>query len=427
MTASDRPERASHVSAVAWLVAEKAILFPSGIIIGFWVVRVLGPADFGRFSTALSITAVFAGLAAMGIETLVLRRLAARDSDPGRVLVSAGLLRLAGSVVHVAICLLTALLLFPRDRTVIGATALLAFAAIFRVPDLIGLWLQAENRYRVAVQVRVASRLAGDLLRVVLILQGASLYWFAAALIFEGALISLALLVVGRDLLHVPPDKQLVASFYREGRMVLVSGMLAALYARLDQMVLYRMLGAAAGGQYAAAVRVSELFNLVVVSISAVAAAHFGRLHAKDDHEFDRELLRYHRLMLAGGLTISLLLSAFAGLIVRGVYGAAFAPAAAVLRVHAWTVVLVFVSAALEPWFYHYEKLGYYVVKTLLALVFAVPAVWFGTRYFGPLGTAAAVVATYAVSVYMTNLAVPQLRSVFRLQMKAFWLRRSRQ
>jgi hypothetical protein len=81
--------------------------------------------------------------------------------------------------------------------------------------------------------------------------------------------------------------------------------------------------------------------------------------------------------------------------------------------------VLVFASAALEPWFYQHGKLRYLVWKTLIGLGFALPAVYVGTLVGGPVGTAAAVVLTYFVSVVGSNAMLPAIRPAFAFQRRA--------
>lgn len=414
-------------AAVAWLVAEKSLLLVSAAFVGFWVVRSLGPEDFGRFSVALSLTTVFGSLATMGLDTVLLRRLALGRDPAARLLTGAILVRLAGCLVHVAVCWLSARWMFPSDKELASATLLLSCAAVFRAPESIGLWLQSVQRYRDAVVARVLVRLAGDAVRVTLILQAASMTAFAMAYLFESVVATLLFCLFGRGVWLAQqawPGARLLRSLAGDGFPVMLSGLISALYARLDQVILFGTHGGPATGQYAAAVRVSELTNVLVTSIAAVAASRFGSLQALPADEFNAKASVYYRGMTGFGIVLALALSLFAPHIVLLVFGAAFDQAASVLRIHAWTVPLVFASAALEPWFYQHGKLAYYVPKTILSLGFAVPALLFATESFGPVGTAAAVVGTYFVSVFATNAVLPGLHGALRFQWTSMTFRR---
>jgi PST family polysaccharide transporter len=408
----------ANAHRLGWLLAEKLVFLASTFFVGNWVARSLGPQDFGKFSIALSITGVFMSVATLGLDTVLLRRFSMEPQRSARLLATAVALRTLGALAHIACCMAVALVLFGSDSQGLLATLLVAGSWLVRLFDVVGLKLQAEDRYRRAVGIRLASRVVGDAVRVGLILWAPSVVGFALAMMVEAAIGGLLFFHAERSTLaHRPSPDSTMRVLFREGLPIAVSGVLAGLYARVDQAIVYSVLGAAANGQYAAAVRLSELFNLLVVSIGAVAAPHFARLAHLPSGAFDQHLRTYVRGLTAAGLAAALIVSVAAEPIVRLLYGGAFAPAAAVLRIHAWSIPLVFMSVALEPWFYHYGKLDLYVLKTVITLALAVPitlaAAWAG----GIAGVAASLVAVYAISVLGTNALLPPARAAFRFQL----------
>lgn len=412
----------SYAMQLGWMLAERVWMLLSGVLIGFWVVRSLGPEEFGKFSVALSVTAVLGGLATVGLDTVVVRRLSTGAYDTKAVLIAAASLRAIGSVCSVLLCWLAARLLFPNSTEVAALAFIVAATALFRVTDVTGLWLQAEQQFGRAARARIVVRIAGDIMRVGLILNGSGVLWFAVAMLAESAVAFLLFAVIGWKFWRRPelPDPAIARSMFADGRPVMISGLIAALYARTDQLVLFSFAGPEQNGYYAAAVRISEAFVVLLMSVSSVAAAHFGRLATAPAMQVDTDLRRFYRGMVLSGLLISGFISMAAGPIVLTVYGPNFESTIPILRVHAWTFALVAASVGLEPWFYHHGRLTQYVSKTLVTLVFCVPAVLVATHFFGPLGTAAAVVATYAISVFATNMLLPGARDAFRFQVRAF-------
>lgn len=419
----EAPALRSNGRRVAWLVAEKVLFLASSFFVGVWVIRTLGATEFGKFSIALSITAVLASVATVGLDTVLLRRFASSVADTAASLAAAVALRLGGAVAHLALCWACARIFFGDDEQTALVTLIVASAALFRAMDVVGLRLQAQDHYARAASIRVLVRVCADTLRVGLILAGASTPWFAGAILAEAMIGAFLFACVDRRALAsiVQVDRTAVRSMLREGWPIAVSGVLAGLYARIDQAVVYSALGAEANGLYAAAARISELFNLVIVSIAAVAAPHFARMHAATDSEFEAGLRGYFRTMVAMGLCIALVVGLVADPIMELLYGPAFAPAASILRFHAWSIPMVFASVALEPWFYHYGKTGLYVLKTVISLFFAAPLVVLGAHWFGSAGVAAAVVIVYAISVFATNALLPSARQAFRFQLWALF------
>lgn len=407
-----------HGLKVAWLICEKVVLLGSTVIISFWVVRTLGPQLYGQFTIALSIVTVLSSVATLGLETIVLRRLAAMPAETAGTLKGALCLRVVGSVTHALLCWGLAWLMNIAQPSVAVLALILASAAVFRAPEVVGLWLQNEGRYRDAMLVRVISRLASDLLRVALILMHLSLYAFAWAFVAEAAFSGLAFAWLGRRFLkEAPPLPQIpFEPMLRQAMPLTTSGVIGALYARVDQVILYPLAGALATGYYGAAVRLSELFTILATSIGTVAASHFARLASADAPTFERHLIRYLRWMMAAGGILSLLMSAAAAPIVALIYGKAFAPSAPILSLHAWTIFFIFASVGLEPWFFHHQMVRHFVPKAVLTLAFAVPVVWASTLEWGARGTAAGVVLAYFVSVFGSNILLPALRPLWRLQ-----------
>jgi PST family polysaccharide transporter len=404
---------------VGWLLSEKVMFLASTFFIGNWVAASLGPAAFGKFSIALSIAAVLGSVATLGLDTVLLRRFTIQPASAPQLLFTAITLRLLGAIAHVAISGAAALLFFRSDFEGMFAVLLVSASALFRIFEVAGLHLQAEDRYRRAVGIRLAARACADVLRLGLILTDPSIVGFALVMCFETFVGALLFFQAAHTKLLPRParDPALFASLFREGLPVAISGVLAGLYARADQAVVFSMLGADANGQYAAAVRISELFNLLVVSVGAVAAPHFARLAGAPSAAFDQRLRVYARGMTALGVLVAIVVSLGSETIVRLLYGDAFVAAGSILRIHAWSIPLVFLSVAIEPWFFHYGKLDLYILKTVITLAVAVPLVWAGAWMAGTTGVAAALVAVYAVSVLGTNLLLPQARSVFMFQL----------
>ena len=58
-----------------WLFAEQGLRIFSGLFVGVWVARYLGPEEYGIFSYSLAFTAIFAGIANLGLDGIMLREL----------------------------------------------------------------------------------------------------------------------------------------------------------------------------------------------------------------------------------------------------------------------------------------------------------------------------------------------------------------
>ena len=68
---------------LGWLLAERAVRFLLGVVVGFIVARHLGPSRLGELSYCTAIVTLAGGVAALGLDAVVKRDLLAVDVDRG--------------------------------------------------------------------------------------------------------------------------------------------------------------------------------------------------------------------------------------------------------------------------------------------------------------------------------------------------------
>ncbi|MFT4754375.1 MAG: O-antigen/teichoic acid export membrane protein, partial [Salibacteraceae bacterium] len=64
-----------YVKNISWLFVEKIFRIISGLFVGIWVARYLGPKDFGMFSYAMSFVGLFITVGSLGVDSILVREL----------------------------------------------------------------------------------------------------------------------------------------------------------------------------------------------------------------------------------------------------------------------------------------------------------------------------------------------------------------
>ena len=59
----------------SWMMGEQFLRIIAGLFVGIWVARYLGPEQFGLFSYVLAFTAIFGGIAKLGLDGIMVREL----------------------------------------------------------------------------------------------------------------------------------------------------------------------------------------------------------------------------------------------------------------------------------------------------------------------------------------------------------------
>src|SRR5438105_1106276 len=86
------------VHNAGWQITDKVLRMFLGLLVGLWVARYLGPANFGLLNFAIAFSALFTPVADLGLQVIVVRELVQRPDDRVAIISSAVALRLLGSV-----------------------------------------------------------------------------------------------------------------------------------------------------------------------------------------------------------------------------------------------------------------------------------------------------------------------------------------
>jgi polysaccharide transporter, PST family len=395
-----RPRLAKVIENVAWLSFDQMLRMGVGLAVGVWVARYLGPVQFGQLSYALTYVGLFAAVAALGLQSVVVREIVRRPGDVGVILGSAFSLQLAGGFLAlVAILVATA-----SDALLRTSIVVLSIALPFRAADTVRYWFESQVESRYVVWVENGLFLVCAVARIGLILSGAGLFEFVVIAMAETLLVSVGLLwTYSRRtgmLSRWRADVSTMRTLLMNSWPYFLAAISVTLYMRLDVLMLQQMASSHEVGVYSAAAKISELLyvlpSIFVASLSpALIEAHQAR---REDY-----LGRIRQLYVAGwwfAAASSALLCLSAQWLVGVVFGVDFADAAVVLAIHVWGSIAVVhgVVSSQHLLVENLQKISLY--RTLAGLccnfVFNLALI----PEFGARGAAWATVVAYFVATY---------------------------
>lgn len=397
------------VKNVGWLLLDRLARLLGGLAVGALVTRYLGPARNGGLAYSLAFLALLLPVANLSSDTIIVRDLVARPERRGVLLGSAFTIRILLGVacwsLGTAYLLLTersspqGVLLF----TIVGASLLIQSA------DVIDLWFQSQLQSRLTVGSKLIGYAVGCAAKVLLVVWGAPLWAFAAAIILDYALAALCLaFAYHRHSCHQAWKVTAAdaVSMIKEAAPFAISGVSVMLYMRIDQMLIHHYLGERALGIYAAAVPLSELLAMIPVTLAASLAPMIARLKIESEETYLSALSWIFRAFGAIALATSLLTSALSPLLVGALYGPQYAETARILAVHVFANVFIALGVAQGLWIAN-ERAGRIIVfqTGLGALTALILGVWL-IREFGTIGAAFAAVGAQAISSVLSNICL---------------------
>jgi O-antigen/teichoic acid export membrane protein len=253
-------------------VVARVLNLALGVVVTAVLVRTLGDAGYGEWSTLLVAIQLAGYFTTFGLQGVVLRESAADpDREPewvGALLVLRALLSvpalIAGLVIVVAL---------HSDRTMLVAGLIL----LAGFPLGIGASLQVVHQLRVRnfwpMLVLTVNSVVWGALVFILHVTGGGLIAFAIAMTAVSAL-SAGLQAAGALRIMRPrrPSRRALAHVLRVGVPVGVAGMLTLAYARIDGLIVFELAGSRDAGLYSAVYRMLDQAHFVPVSIMTTLA-----------------------------------------------------------------------------------------------------------------------------------------------------------
>lgn len=392
------------------------------LLVGVYVTRYLGPEGKGVLSYAVSFIGIFAGIARLGLDNIVIRDFVKFPHREHEIMGTAFRLRAIGTfAMWGAVALVLPVMGNSTQTTAILCIA--AVAVLFKSFDIVDFYFKARVESKYAVYAHIIQILMSSAAKLFFIWIKAPLMWFAMLLLAEAAVRAgaLATLYVKRHgtMRNWRWHRGIAASLIRDAWPLMLASIVFTINQRVDQIMIKEMLGLTQVGLYSAAATLSHVCD---VFPSAIATSLFPAVIAakkEGENRYYGRLQGLFDLMFWLAVLIALPVSFLTPWIIRILYGSAFAPAAGVLSIHIWANVFVFLSYASSRWI-EIENLAYisaYVntggaVLNVLLNFILIPK-------FGINGAAFATLCSMAFASHISFLFLRKSRILFFMQNKS--------
>lgn len=397
----------------AVLLADRIARLPLGLLVAAAMARSLGPEAFGRLSHGLALVGVGIVLAQLGLDLVVVRRVAREPERAAVILGGACVARLlVGAVLLLAGGLVWAVCGGGGDDSVL--VAVLALGVLSPVGGVPALWFQSRTRNRVAVTAGLLIFVAVSVLRVAMAARGASVVAFAWVAVAEWALVGLAVSWAmwregGRVDLRGGTAE--LRGLLAEGWPLMVGALASVFYMKADILALRWLRGAEEAGVYAAATRLSELAYSVPGMLGMVFMASLSGGEKSDGAGRDG-WADYFSASAGIGYLLTAPIILGGPWLIKGLFGEDYLEGAVVAQVHALSLFFLCLTVARGRVLVARGQGGFTMVSALAGAVVATALNLLLVPRWGAVGAAWATVAAHAIAGLGLTLLYPPSRTV---------------
>ena len=373
--------------------------------------RYLGSEKLGEFGAIYAYATLFAWLATFGIDTIMARE-ASIDRNQATNILRTG----------TKLCLMFAIgatILSLAIAPFAGYKGRLHFLLIFAVMETLllaplrlpGIVFQVDLKQWYSVGINLFRQFLWLLLVVELARLQAPLITVIVWRFIVATLEAILIWGISRRFLsrlsEVRADR---ARFYLASAAPMAfSALLASVYMRIDQVMLHNMVNDSTLGQYVAAVRVSEMFEMLPAALIASLVPILS-ISAKDPEIFRIYLDRAFRYFLVLASAVCVVITTGAGLIINLLYGRQFAAATPLLAVLIWSEASTFFGAVVVNAMVARNLQKYLLVPTAVGALSNVALNLYLIPRYAALGAAWATLISYSLAWFAVLLAFRQTR-----------------
>ena len=397
-----------YLANTGWMFFEKVLRILLAFTVSIFLARYLGPSDYGLFNYVLSFTGLFTILSSFGIEGILTRELVKSPDKADELLGTCFRLRLIGSFLSIVLTI-SAAILIEEPLSTLFLIIIISSGTFFQSITVVEQYFQAKVEAKKNVIAQSSSFFITSVLKIILILFEQPLVMIVFAHVSEFIFLSIGYFIIyfrtGNKFNDWSYSSYSAKKIVKDSWPLMLSGLVISVYMKIDQVMIKNMMTSADVGYYAAAVKLSEAWYFIPMTISAslfpaiINAKSVGR-----DFYLNR-LQKLYDLLAAIAIGIAIPFTIFSEFIIKVVFGSSFMPASSVLTIYIWAGVGTFLGVASSQYLIseNLTKLSFY--RTLIGMIINVLLNIFLIPRYGINGAAFATLVSYTLATFSIGIS----------------------
>lgn len=394
-----------YLKNTGWLLFEKVFRMATTFFVGAWVVRYLGPSDYGKLSIVVAIHSFLLIFSKLGLENILIKNLVSSNNRNEIIGTGFYLRALISLIIFLVILFISSLQ--GIDETSLFLLILI-FGMIFQSLEIIEYYYLSQVLSKTISLIKISTLLIFSLLRVYTIHLGHNVTSFVILLCFEFIIGNLLLFTIycskPNRLFFYYFNKTLALKMLKESWPLILSALMVIGYMRIDQVIIYTLLDDYQLGIYSSAVRIIEVFYFIPTILSAAFYPALVSARKSNSYVYNDRLQSLYRLLTFFALILSILFLAFANKAVNLVFGSDFNESVIVVQILSLNFIIITWGIISGRWLILESKTNLTLLRSTLGLVINIIINLLLIPKYGIAGAAWGTVVSQLTSVLIFSL-----------------------
>lgn len=401
------------VKNASWIIVCRVVQSIVSLVIGSITARYLGPSNYGLINYASSLVAFVVPIMQLGLSGILVREIVnAKPEEEGEILGTALVLSFASSLLCIVGIMSFVWLMNGNETETIIVCALHSIVLVFQALEMIQYWFQAKLKSKYTSITMLVAYVVVSIYKVYLLVKGKSVYMFALSQVIDYFIIAVVLIVLynRQKSSSLRFSIERAKNMFSRSKYYIISGMMVAIFAQTDKIMLKNMIDDSAAGFYAAACTCAGVtgfvFNAIIDSLRPKV------LESKNvsQEAFEFNVTRFYSVIIYFSLIQCIGITIFAELIVKILYGEQYFASVNVLRLIVWYSTFSYLGSVRNVWILAEEKQKYLWVINLSGALTNVALNFIFIPIWGIMGAAFASLVTQIFTNVVMGFIIKPIR-----------------
>ena len=408
-----------------WIIGGKIAQMLINLIVGVLTTRYLGPSNYGLINYAGAYTAFFSSICTLGINSIIVKEFVDNPNKEGEIIGTTLGLRVVSSFFSALTIIGISFIVDADEPTTRCVVVLSTIGMLFQIFETFNYWFQSKLQSKTTAVVSLIAYLITSIYKVFLLISKKAVTYFAFATSVDYICLAVLLYISYKRYggTKLSFSKKYSKTLLKKSYHFIFPGLMVAIYGHIDKIMLKLMVNEAEIGFYSTSLALCSIWSFV---LSAIIDSLYPPIMEAFNHnkaEFDKKNKLLYALVFYISITVSLLLSVFGGFAINILYGEAYMPACASLRIITWYTAFSYLGVARNAWIVCMERQKYLkyiycsaaISNIILNIVF-IP-------FWGATGAATASLVAQIITTLVVPFFIKEMRENSILIIKAILFR----
>ncbi len=346
------------IKNASWIIASQIFRAILSLIVSTLTARFLGPSNFGTINYAMSIVSFVIPIMQLGLTSIVVQELINQPKKEGEILGTCILSSFISGLFCVFAVILFVYIANFGDTVTITTTILYSLVILVEAFSIFNYWFQSKLLSKYTSITMLIAYIITSIYKIILLVTKQSVIWFALANVIDFLIINVTLYILYR----IKNGQKLTVSFttfkylFGKSKYFIISGMMIAIFAQTDRIMLKLMISEEATGLYSACVACAGMTNFIFVAILDSVRPLIFECKKQNNETFEKNMCRTYSIIIYLSLLQSIFIALFPNLIIYILYGESYLVASNALRIITWYSMFSYLGAVRNIWLIAEEK-----------------------------------------------------------------------